>query len=89
MVSGNAHYLADTFQMLYLTPLLPGLLLFLVALTFVGMLNSLRREDVGDWGFLLGSLALYLIWPFSPTRYSVPLTPSADPVSISWHGAPG
>lgn len=75
VVSGNAHHLADTFQMLYLTPLLPGLVLFLVALTFVGMLNSLRREDVGDWAFLLGSLALYLIWPFSPTRYSVPLTP--------------
>ncbi len=75
VISGNAHYLADTFQMLYLTPLLPGSLLFLVALTFVGMLNSLRREDVGDWGFLLSSLALYLIWPFSPTRYSVPLTP--------------
>jgi hypothetical protein len=39
------------------------------------MLNSLRREDVGDWVFLLVSLALYLSWPFSPTRYSVPLAP--------------
>jgi len=75
VVTGNARYLADTFQMLYLTPLLPGLVLFLAALTGVGMLNSLRREDVGDWAFLLASLALYLIWPFSPTRYSVPLAP--------------
>ena len=75
VVFSNARYLADTFQMLYLTSLLPGLAIILAALTVVGMLYSLRREDVGDWGFLLGSLALYLIWPFGPTRYSVPLAP--------------
>jgi len=75
VISGNARYLTDTFQMLYLTPLLPGLAVLLAALTLVGMVDSRRRQDVGDWGFLLGSLALYLIWPFNPTRYSVPLAP--------------
>jgi len=75
VVVGNAHSLADSFQMLYLTTLLPGLVIPLTALTALGMSRSLRREDLATWFFFVTSVALLLIWPFQSSRYSLPLVP--------------
>ena len=51
VVSGNARYLVDSLEMLYLTPLLPGLNLFVFGLTLVGMIKSLHREELFRWVF--------------------------------------
>jgi hypothetical protein len=61
--------------MLYLLPLLPGLGFFVVGLTLIGALVSLRRDDLAAWCFFLSSLALLLLWPFHPGRYVLPLVP--------------
>ncbi|HEY7217391.1 MAG TPA: hypothetical protein VH985_03290 [Candidatus Binatia bacterium] len=73
IISGNARYLASTFELLYLTPLLPGLVLFLAGLTIVGMVKSLRLADLTLWSFFLSSLVLLLVFPFHPGRYVAPL----------------
>lgn len=75
IVGANARYLADAFEMLYLTQLIPGLALFLASVTALGMFASLRREALPAWSFLLASVALFLLWPFQPARYCVPLVP--------------
>jgi hypothetical protein len=75
VVSGNARYLVDSLEMLYLTPLLPGLNFFVFGLTLVGMIKSLHREELFHWSFFLSSMALLLIWPFHPGRYMAPLVP--------------
>jgi hypothetical protein len=51
VVSGNARYLVDSLETLYLTPLLPGLNLFVFGLTLVGMIKSLHREELFRWVF--------------------------------------
>jgi len=71
----NARYLAGTFELLYLTPLLPVLGPVLVALTAVGMVVSVRRAELVNWSFFLSSIALLLFWPFHPGRYAAPLVP--------------
>ena len=71
----NARYLAGTFELLYLIPLLPALGPVLVALTAMGMFVSLRRAELVPWSFFLSSLALILFWPFHPGRYAAPLVP--------------
>jgi hypothetical protein len=75
VVLGNARYLLDAFDFLFLLPLLPGLGLFVAALTAVGMIVSARREHVFSWCFFLSSIVLLLIWPFHPIRYVAPLVP--------------
>jgi hypothetical protein len=75
IVAGNAHYLLSTFDLLYLLPLMPWLVPFVAALTALGMMVSLRREDIFAWAFVLPSLALLLVWPFHPGRYVAPLVP--------------
>lgn len=75
VVVGNARYLADSFQMLYLTGLLPGLVIPLAAITALGMSRSLRRDELATWSFFLSSVLLLLIWPFNSSRYCVPLVP--------------
>jgi hypothetical protein len=75
IISGNARYLVSTFQLLYLTPLLPGLVLFLAGLTIVGMVKSSRRDNLTLWSFFLSSLGLLLVFPFHPGRYVAPLVP--------------
>jgi hypothetical protein len=75
VVVGNARYLADSFQMLYLTELLPGLVIPLAAITALGMSRSLRRDELATWSFFLSSVLLLLIWPFNSSRYCVPLVP--------------
>ena len=76
VVVGNAHSLADSFQMLYLTALLPGLVVPLAALTALGMGRSLRREYLPTWGFFVTSVGLLLLWPFQSSRYCLPLVPA-------------
>jgi hypothetical protein len=75
VISGNARYLVESLEMVYLTPLLPGLNLFVFGLTLIGMIKSLHREELFHWSFFLSSLALLLIWPFHPGRYMAPLVP--------------
>ena len=72
---GNARYLIQTFHMLYLTSLLPGLSVVLAAVTAVGMSSSRRHVDAATWSFLVFSLLAVLIWPFQPSRYCLPLVP--------------
>ncbi len=76
VVTGNAHFLADSFQMVYLTALLPGLVIPLAVLTALGMSLSLRREELATWGFFVSSVALLLLWPFQSSRYCLPLVPA-------------
>lgn len=75
IVSGNAHYLVDSFQMLYLTSLLPGLSVLLAGVTALGMIASRAREDLVAWSFLMISLMVLLVWPFQSSRYCLPLVP--------------
>ena len=75
VVTDNARYLFDSFEMLYLLPLMPWLLPFVVAFTALGMFVSLRREEVFSWTFFASSIALLLLWPFHPSRYLAPLVP--------------
>jgi len=75
VIDGNARYLSNSFELLYLTPLLPGLVFFLAGLTVVGVIDSMRREDLALWSFFLSSLGLLLVFPFHPGRYVAPLIP--------------
>jgi diacylglycerol kinase len=75
VVLGNARYLIDAFDVLYLLPLLPGLGLLMAVLTGIGMIDSVRREEAFAWCFFLFSVVLLLIWPFHPGRYMAPLVP--------------
>jgi len=75
VVAGNGHYLADSFHMLYLTSLLPGLSIVLAGLTLLGMTVSRRRDDWAPWAFFVSSLVLLLLWPFQSSRYCLPLVP--------------
>jgi hypothetical protein len=65
----------ELFDFLYLLPLLPGLGFVVAFLTILGMIASVRREDLFAWCFFLSSLGLLLIWPFHPVRYVAPLAP--------------
>ncbi len=75
IAAGNARYLAGTVELLYLTPLMPGLYLLLIAFTVIGASKSLCREDLVHWSFFLSSVGLLLIWPFHPGRYLAPVVP--------------
>ena len=75
VVLGNARYLSDMLELFYLTPLLPGIGLFIGFFSFIGLVTSARREDVFAWSFLIFSIALLMAWPFHPGRYLAPLTP--------------
>ena len=71
----NARYLVDSFDLLYLLPLMSWLTPLVVLFTGLGMIASLRREDIFAWAFVLSSVALLLAWPFHPGRYVAPLAP--------------
>jgi 4-amino-4-deoxy-L-arabinose transferase-like glycosyltransferase len=73
VVVGNARHLAVSFEVLYLTPLMPGLYFLVIALSTIGMIASMRRAELVNWSFFLSSVALLLIWPFHPGRYLGPL----------------
>lgn len=75
VIAGNARYLIDGFELLYLTPLLPGLVIVLALLTVMGMVVCAQRDEIFTWSFFLSSLALLLVWPFHPGRYLAPLIP--------------
>ncbi len=75
VVAGNARYFFDSFDLLYLLPLMPWLAPLVGALTLVGVFVSMRREELFLWSFFLASLALLLLWPFHPGRYVAPLVP--------------
>jgi hypothetical protein len=68
-------HLFGSFEMLYLLPLMPWLLPFVVAFTALGMIVSFRREEIFSWAFFLFSVGLLLFWPFHPIRYLAPLVP--------------
>jgi hypothetical protein len=74
VVTGNLRYLLDSFELLYLLPLLPSLWPFVVLLSVTGLFVSLRR-DIPVLTFVGSSLALLLFWPFHPVRYVAPLVP--------------
>jgi hypothetical protein len=75
VIAGNARFLIDTFDLLYVLALFPGLWIFIGALTLAGMIASLRNREIFLWCFFLSSLALVLVWPFHPGRYAAPLAP--------------
>jgi hypothetical protein len=75
VIAGNARYLIACFELLYLTPLVPGLALVLGLLTVTGVLVSIRRDEIFPVSFFVSSLALLLVWPFHPGRYLAPLIP--------------
>ena len=75
VVIGNAQYLLGSFDLLYLLPLIPGLLPFVAVFTVWGMVVSPRPEGAFGWAFFLSSVALLLVWPFHPGRYVAPLVP--------------
>jgi hypothetical protein len=75
VVLGNARYVIDAFDLLYLMPLLPGLGFFVAPLTGIGLIDSVRKEEAFSWSFFLSSVVLLLIWPFHPSRYMAPLVP--------------
>src|SRR5688572_10632482 len=75
IVTSNARYLAGTFDLLYLLPLMPWLTPFVAVFTALGMAFSLRRDDIFASVFFGSSVALLLVWPFHPGRYVAPLAP--------------
>jgi hypothetical protein len=75
IVASNARYLAGSFDLLYLLPLMPWLTPFVAVFTVLGMAISVRRDDTFAWAFFGSSVALLLIWPFHPGRYVAPLVP--------------
>jgi len=75
VVAGNARYLVDSIDLIYLLPLLPSIAPVIVLLTAIGVFRSIRKDQIFTWSFFLSSLALLLIWPFHPNRYSAPLIP--------------
>jgi hypothetical protein len=75
IISGNAVYLLESFNMLYLLSLFPILTPVVVGFTLLGMAVSRRRNDFFSWIFLLSSVAVLLIWPFHPARYVAALAP--------------
>ena len=75
IVVSNARYLLGSFDLLYLLPLMYWLTPFVALFTGLGMIASLRRDDIFAWAFFLSSLALLLVWPFHPGRYVAPLVP--------------
>jgi len=75
VVAGNARYLVESIDLIYLLPLLPGVAPAVLLLTAIGAFHSIRKDQIFMWSFFLSSLALLLIWPFHPNRYSAPLIP--------------
>jgi drug/metabolite transporter (DMT)-like permease len=75
IILGNARYVLDLFDLLYLLPLLPSLGLVVAFLTITGMIVSVRKQELFAWCFFLSSVGLLLIWPFHPVRYVAPLVP--------------
>ena len=75
VIVGNVQYLAQSFHMIYLTSLVPGLSVVLAGITAAGISGSRGREDAAIWSFLIFSLLALLIWPFQPTRYCLPIVP--------------
>jgi hypothetical protein len=51
VLAGNARYLIGSFDLLYLLQLLPGFGIVVVALSTVGVIGLLRREEVFHWVF--------------------------------------
>ena len=75
VISGNARYLLDAFDLIFLLPLLPGFAVVVTLFSVVGMIFSIRKELVAFWSFFLSALALIVVWPFHPGRYLAPLIP--------------
>jgi hypothetical protein len=75
IISGNVRYLAGSFDLLFLTPLLPGSGFIIAIFSAIGIAVSARRGEVFVWSFFLTSLGLTLVWPFHPVRYLAPLVP--------------
>jgi hypothetical protein len=75
VIAGNARYLAGGFELIYLLRLMPALAPVVYLFSAIGVYYSVRKEPVFIWSFLVSSLALLLVWPFQPSRYSAPLIP--------------
>lgn len=75
VIAGNARHLLGAVDMIFLLPLLPGFAFAIALFSALGIFFSFRRSDVFLWSFFLSSLALLLLWPFHPIRYSAPLVP--------------
>lgn len=75
IMAGNARHLIGVFELVYLLPLLPGLAPIVFLFSAIGVVCTFRRGGVFLWSFLLSSLAILLLWPFQPSRYSAPMIP--------------
>ena len=75
ILQGNAYYLAAMLQMLFLTPLLPGLGFVFAFFCVIGAILHARGGNIFAWSLLLCSVALLFVWPFHPGRYLAPLAP--------------
>jgi hypothetical protein len=75
IVAGNLRYLFDMFDLVYLTPLLPGSGILIGCVSLWGLIASGRRYEPFMWSLVIFFLVLLLIWPFHPGRYLAPLAP--------------
>ncbi len=71
----NLRYLGHTLELLFVSPLAPGLDLAIYGVMALGIFLSLRKHDSFFWSFVLSYGALIVIWPFHPARYTAPLVP--------------
>ncbi|MGE5820485.1 MAG: hypothetical protein ACM37Z_20840 [Deltaproteobacteria bacterium] len=77
MLWANLRYLFDSLDVIWLLPVFPQLRLRLLVLTLlaVGVYSSVWKHSVFLIAFVFLYLLLILGWPFSPTRYVLPLVP--------------
>lgn len=72
----NLRYLAHAVELIYLTPLAPGLNFVIYGMTAWGIFLSIQRHNFAFWIFVLAYAALITVWPFHPVRYIAPLIPA-------------
>jgi hypothetical protein len=73
VIAGNARHLLASFELIVLLPLLPAIAPAIYFFTAMGGYRLCRGTQIFLWSFLLSTLALLLIWPFHPNRYTAPL----------------
>jgi hypothetical protein len=73
VIVGNARYLYASLDLVFLLPLLPGFAPVVFFFSVIGACRSLRGTQIFLWSFFLCGLALLLVWPFHPNRYTAPL----------------
>jgi hypothetical protein len=72
---GNLIYTFHSLDLILQTRMIPGLLLFALALLTLGALASFTAQTFFFRSYVLLYSALVLSWPFHPGRYLIPLIP--------------